>query len=171
MNAGSAHTKGFELSANGQVNEHLKVGGQFTYTEGHLVSLAPGVAATGVAQVGDALPEIPKIATSGYAELGTGFGADGWVFLRADVQYVDKRLNNFSSSAPRTRPAYTIVNLRLGADKGPYSGAIFINNLTDERAVLSDQAYGGVHNGLPYFWNRDNINTPRTVGVQLSRRF
>jgi outer membrane receptor protein involved in Fe transport len=171
MNAGAAHTKGAELSANAQVNEHLRVGGQFTYTEGHLVSLAPGVAASGVAQVGDALPQIPKIATSGYAELGTGFGADGWVYLRGDVQYVDKRLSNFSSSAPRTLPSYTTVNLRLGVDKGPWSGAVFVNNVTDERAILSDQAYGGVHNGLPYFWNRDNINTPRTVGVQLSRRF
>jgi outer membrane receptor protein involved in Fe transport len=61
--------------------------------------------------------------------------------------------------------------LRLGLEKGPYSASLFINNVTDKRAILSDQAYGGVHNGLPYFWNRDNINTPRTIGLSLSRQF
>jgi outer membrane receptor protein involved in Fe transport len=171
MNAGSAHTKGVELTANGQVNQHLRLGGQFTYTTGHLVSLAPGVEQAGVAEVGDRLPQIPKVSTSGYAELGTAVMGDGWVYLRGDVQYVAKRFSNFSSNAPRTLPGYTVFNLRLGLEKGPYSASLFINNVTDKRAILSDQAYGGVHNGLPYFWNRDNINTPRTIGLSLSRQF
>lgn len=171
MNAGSAHTKGFELTANGQVSRNLRLGGQFTYTTGHLVSLAPGVEEAGVAEEGDRLPQIPKVSTSAFAELGTAAMGDGWAYVRGDVQYVAKRLSNFSSNEPRTLPGYTVFNLRVGLDKGPYAASIFVNNVTDKRAILSDQAYGGLHNGLPYFWNRDNINTPRTIGVSLSRRF
>lgn len=171
INAGSATTKGFEVTANGQLSEHIKAGGQFTYTEGHLTSLAPGIAASGVAQVGDALPEVPKFTTSGYGEWGTAVGDDGWFYLRADVAYVDTRYSNFSSSAPRRYPAYTLVNLRAGLDKGPYSASVFINNLTDKRAILADQSYSGLHDGLPYSWKRDNVNVPRTIGISLSRRF
>ena len=54
---------------------------------------------------------------------------------------------------------------------GPWSGSVFVTNLTDERAILADQSYSGLHNGQPYSWERDNINVPRTIGVSLMRRF
>lgn len=170
MNAGEAETHGFELAVNGRLTDNLRVGGQFTYTRGELTGLAPGVAAAGVAQVGDELPQIPEISTSAFVEWGTDFGAN-WVYVRADVQYVDDRYSSFTSNSPRLLPEYTIANLRLGLERGPFSAQLFINNLTDERAVLSDQAYGGLYQGNPYFWDRDNINVPRTIGISLSRRF
>jgi iron complex outermembrane receptor protein len=171
LNAGSAETKGFELTANGQLSEHFRAGGQFTYTEGELTGLAPGVAATGVAQVGDSLPQIPKITSSAFLEWGTAFRDDGWFYVRGDVQYVDDRPGGFTSNLPRTLPNYTLVNLRAGVEFGPYSASIFVNNLTDKRAILADQNYSGLHDGQPYSWQRDNINIPRTVGVSLMRRF
>ncbi|MGA7823278.1 MAG: TonB-dependent receptor, partial [Steroidobacteraceae bacterium] len=53
-NVGQAAIKGFEASARTQVNSHLQLGGQFTYTDGKITELDPGVAATGVVAVGNA---------------------------------------------------------------------------------------------------------------------
>lgn len=170
-NAGSAVSRGVELSATAQLTQHVRVGGQFTYTEAYLTSLAPGVADAGFAQVDDDLPQIPPISASAFTEWGTSFAQDGRLYVRADVQYVDRRFSGFSSNEPRELPSYTLVNLRLGADFGPYSATLFVNNATDRRAILADQSYSGVHDGLPYSWERDNINVPRTVGVSLARRF
>jgi iron complex outermembrane receptor protein len=171
MNAGSAVSRGVELTGTAQLTDQVRIGGQFTYTEAYLTHLAPGVAAAGVAQVDDDLPQIPPVSTSVYGEWGTTFSGDGWLYLRGDVQYVDRRFGGFASNDPSELPAYTLVNVRLGADKGPYSVAFFVNNVTDKRAILADQSYSGVHDGQPYSWQRDNINVPRTIGVSLARRF
>jgi outer membrane receptor protein involved in Fe transport len=170
-NGGSAVSRGVELALSAQLTDNLRVGGQFTYTDAYLTSLAPGVAEAGFAQEDDDLPQIPPVSTSGFAEWGMGVASDGWFYVRADVQYVDRRFSGFTSNEPRVLPSYTLANLRLGLDKGPYSVALFVNNLTDERAILSDQFYSGVHDGLPYTWKRDNINVPRTIGMSLARRF
>lgn len=171
MNAGAATTRGVELALNARVTEHVRVGGQFTYTKGKLTELAAGVAEMGVAQVGDALPQIPKIATSAYAEYGMPVGSDGWAYVRGDVQFVDTRYNTFTSRDPRALDSYTLGNLRFGLDKGLYSASLFVTNVTDKRANLSDTAYDGLYQGQPYSWLRRNVNVPRTVGLSVSRRF
>jgi len=171
LNAGKAVTKGLESSARAQVGAHLKLGGQFTYTEGKITSLGSGLAETGVAAVGDAVPAIPRISTSAFAEWGTAVAADGWVYIRGDVSYTTTRYGNFSSEQPIPLHPYALGNLRIGIDKGPYSASLFANNLADRRAMLAVQNFDGVHDAEPYSWLRYNVNIPRTVGLAVSRRF
>lgn len=154
-----------------QINTHLQVGGQFTYTDGKITELGTGLAATGVAAVGDAVPAVPKIATSGFAELGTSFSADGWVYLRGDVNYTTTRYGSFATTMPIPLLPYSLSNIRLGVNKGLYSASLFANNVTDRRAMLAVQSYSGVHDGAPYSWLRYNVNVPRTIGLAFSRRF
>jgi iron complex outermembrane receptor protein len=171
MNAGKAAVKGLELSPRLQINTHLQVGGQFTYTDGKITELGTGLAATGVAAVGDAVPAVPKIATSGFAELGTSFSTDGWVYVRGDVSYTTTRYGSFASTMPIPLLPYSLGNIRLGLNKGLYSTSLFVNNVTDRRAMLAVQNYSGVHDGAPYSWLRYNVNVPRTIGLAFSRRF
>jgi len=171
LNAGKAAVKGLELSPRLQINTHLQVGGQFTYTDGKITELGTGLAATGVAAVGDAVPAVPKIATSGFAELGTSFATDGRVYVRGDVSYTTTRYGSFASTQPIALLPYSLSNIRLGLDKGLYSASLFVNNVTDRRAMISVQNYNGVHDGAPYTWLRYNTNVPRTIGVAFSRRF
>jgi iron complex outermembrane recepter protein len=171
MNAGKAVVKGLELSPRLQVNPHLRVGGQFTYTDGKITELGTGLAATGVAAVGDAVPAVPKIATSGFAELGTSFSNDGWAYVRGDVSYTTTRYGSFASTAPIPLLPYSLGSIRFGIDKGLYSTSLFVNNVTDRRAMLAVQNYSGVHDGEPYSWLRYNVNVPRTIGLAFSRRF
>jgi outer membrane receptor protein involved in Fe transport len=171
INGGKAVTKGIEFSTRAQLTNFLQAGGQFTYTEGRLTELGPGLEATGVAAVGDPLPAVPKISTSAFAELGTAFAADGRVYVRADVSYTTTRYSYFPSQLFIPLLPYALGNLRMGIDEGSYSASIFANNVMDRRAMLAVQSYAGVHDGAPYSWLRYNINVPRTIGLAFTRRF
>jgi outer membrane receptor protein involved in Fe transport len=170
-NAGKATVKGLELTANAQIDAHLRVGGQFTYTDGKITELGSGLAATGVAAVGDSVPAVPKVSTSGFAEWGTAFAANGWAYVRGDVSYITTRYGSFASTEPIPLRPYALGNVRFGVDKGLYSTSLFVTNVTDRRAMLAVQNFDGVHDGEPYSWLRYNVNIPRTVGLAFSRKF
>ena len=63
-------------------------------------------------------------------------------------------------------PAYDIVNLRLGVLKGRWDTALFVNNLTDERALLALDRERGFRARVGYLTNQ-----PRTFGVSTRVNF
>jgi iron complex outermembrane receptor protein len=170
-NVGQAVVKGLEVSARVQVNAHVKLGGQFTYTDGEITELDPGVAATGVVAAGNAVPAVPKVSTSGFAEWGTAVAGDGWTYVRGDISYITTRYSDFASTEPVPLHPYALANIRWGVNKGLYSAAFFVTNIADRRAMLAEQGYSGLHDGEPYSWLRYNVNIPRTIGLTFSRRF
>lgn len=68
-----------------------------------------------------------------------------------------------SGNPVQVQQAYEIVNLRLGLDGEKWSGSLFVDNVTDERADLF----------LNNRWKvqRQAINRPRMVGVQVRFQF
>jgi iron complex outermembrane receptor protein len=60
-------------------------------------------------------------------------------------------------------PAYNLVNLRVGVSRASREIALFVNNLTDERAFLSLDRERGLRARVGYLTNQ-----PRTVGVTMS---
>ncbi|MCO8031280.1 TonB-dependent receptor [Brevundimonas diminuta] len=168
MNAGDATTSGFEVEASGRISEHFRLGGQVTFTDAQLENLAPGV--MGVAAEGDRLPDVARWNAAANAEWGTAVFDNGYVYVRGDFQYVGDRVSSLGvASLPLE--AYTLVNLRVGLEMGGFEGAIFVTNLTDERAELSRSQVAGVRDGSPIVFDRYTVNVPRTAGVSLSRRF
>jgi iron complex outermembrane receptor protein len=65
------------------------------------------------------------------------------------------------------QPAYTLWDLRGGFSSDGWEFSAYIDNLTDERAVVFHDTNADL------FWGRDNIRTlrPRTYGVSLRRYF
>jgi iron complex outermembrane receptor protein len=63
-------------------------------------------------------------------------------------------------------PAYDIVNLRVGFLKGKYDTAFFINNITDETALLALDQERGTRARVGYLTNQ-----PRTFGVSTRVTF
>jgi len=57
-------------------------------------------------------------------------------------------------------PAYDIVNLRFGVRHGNWDTALYINNLTDERAFLALDQERGTRARIGYLTNQ-----PRTFGL------
>jgi iron complex outermembrane receptor protein len=58
-------------------------------------------------------------------------------------------------------PAYDLVNLRLGVVRGRWDVSVFVDNLTDERALLSFDRERGTRARIGYLTNQ-----PRTFGLR-----
>jgi iron complex outermembrane receptor protein len=63
-------------------------------------------------------------------------------------------------------PSYDLVNLRWGIKTDRWDGALFVNNLLDERALLSLDRERGRSARVAYL-----TNMPRTVGVNFNMKF
>ena len=63
-------------------------------------------------------------------------------------------------------PAYDILNLRVGVRRDRWDISGFINNLTDERALLSFDRERGTLARIGYLTNQ-----PRTFGVSTRVNF
>ena len=63
-------------------------------------------------------------------------------------------------------PAYDILNLRVGVLRGQWDIALFVNNITDERALLSLDQERGSRARVSYLTNQ-----PRTFGVSTRVNF
>jgi iron complex outermembrane recepter protein len=63
-------------------------------------------------------------------------------------------------------PAYDILNLRIGVLRGKWDTALFVNNVTDERALLSLDRERGLRARIGYFTNQ-----PRTIGISTRAIF
>jgi iron complex outermembrane receptor protein len=59
-------------------------------------------------------------------------------------------------------PAYGILNFRVGLARSGWEGAVFVNNVTDERALLALDRERGLKARVGYLTNQ-----PRTLGVLL----
>ena len=63
-------------------------------------------------------------------------------------------------------PAYDILNLRVGILRGQWDVALFVNNITDENALLSLDQERGSRARVSYFTNQ-----PRTIGISTRVNF
>jgi outer membrane receptor protein involved in Fe transport len=70
--------------------------------------------------------------------------------------------------ARNTLPGYDLVNLRAGISTSAWSAALFVDNVTNKRALLSDT---GALSANISILNRVTVNQPLTGGIDLSYRF
>lgn len=137
---------------------------------------------------GNRLPSVPNFQGSAAATFRRPF-ASGQGFLTATVQHVGSRYTqiddhvpgtgtvNLNSFAPNTigrpltastftfdplLPAYNLANVRVGLSRASWEAALFVNNLTDERAFLALDRERGLRARVGYLTNQ-----PRTFGVTL----
>jgi outer membrane receptor protein involved in Fe transport len=167
-NAGKARSRGLEIEINGRASDHVRFGGQVTHTDAELTSINPGL--EDFATTGTQLPQVPRWAAAANVEWAAAIGAGGRLYARGDVQYQGARTNILGAGSARLDD-YAVLNLRIGFDRDRWSSAVFLNNLTDERAQLGRNIVSGVRDGAPITLDRYTINTPRTVGVSLAARF
>jgi len=63
-------------------------------------------------------------------------------------------------------PSYSLLNARLGVLKGKWDVALYANNLTDERALLTFDRERGTRARIFYLTNQ-----PRTFGINARVQF
>ncbi len=138
-------------------------------------------------QKGNRLPTVPE--NQGAAALTLHWPTDsGWAgYATGVLQYVGTRYTQIGDQAagfgavnlysfapnniggPYTQntftfnpllPAYTLVNLRVGILRGRWDTALYVNNLTDERALLALDQERGTRARVSFLTNQ-----PRTFGI------
>jgi hypothetical protein len=85
---------------------------------------------------------------------------------RVDNTYTGSRTDETYSI--NTLPPYDLTNLRTGLEGDRWTAVLFVNNLSDKRALLNNVTQDAVN--LPTF-NRIAVNQPRTVGIDLNYHF
>lgn len=167
-NAGTARSRGAEVEFNLRASPDFEWGGQVTYTDAELRSLAPGL--VDFAVLGKQLPQVPHWSLASYAEYGVDVGTDGRVTLRGDVQYQGAR-NNALTLSPLRLEDYVLAKLRLSYARDAWEVALFVDNLFDKRAQLDRNILPDARTGFATSLDRYTVNTPRTFGVSLSANF
>ncbi len=185
-NAGEAHIDGISAEVDYAVSENWLVGFNYEVLEAE-TDTAADTDGDGDEDLvaGLRLPLVPSSKGSAWIEYNmptTMFGADEF-FVRTQWSYTG---DSKSVLFPRSRadspnpqfnnPSYTIGDLRAGLVGEDWQADIFINNLTDERALYTTQ------DGL-FEWGAASIadgrahhqtlftNRPREIGIRYMKRW
>lgn len=155
-NVGQAQSEGFEFEINIDATDWLQLNGGVGYVDSRITDNG------GVANIteGQRLFDVPRWTTAFAADVSKEVG-DFEPYGRVDFRYVGP-----STSPQRNlRPEYELVNARIGVRYQAYDISLFVTNLFDERANLSDPVE------LSDGFNFIAINRPRTFGVDLRTNF
>jgi outer membrane receptor protein involved in Fe transport len=164
VNGGTARSKGFEISTRFMPVRGLVLGLNNAYTDARLTTAAP--AAGGLD--GDRLPFVPRWAHSASAQYDWPI-ADGWTAqLGTTINYVGKRVSNYTNRALKQIPDYTTVNLNAGIEHGGWSLSVYAKNLTDKRGITALGSLGLTPASNPFGMA---VIQPRTFGAELALKF
>jgi len=173
-NVGNAESEGLELQIDWAATQSLSVGFNATWLDAIITDdVEIGI----LVPAGSRLPLSPQFKSSVYAQYDWDMdvfgGSAAW--LRLQWSYTGDMLNQVEAltiddgPAPQIlQPAYNIGDLRFGLDHGNWSMQLYINNLTDERAVLFANPYE-----FDYWFDRSRVtvNRPREFGIRWIQRF
>jgi iron complex outermembrane recepter protein len=164
-NAGSAVVHGGELEIESLLGGHVQLGGGVGYTKAVLGADAPNLGGTR----GEQLENVPLWNANAHAKyiFIPAAGYDG--FARADAQYVGQSYPDFDRSDPATfQRAYALLDLRTGVLHEAWEADLFMTNVFDKQAALSDFLSG---NYSATTRTRMYTNQPRTTGLSLRWKF
>jgi iron complex outermembrane receptor protein len=165
-NSGAAVSKGGELEIDAAPVDHLTLNFAAGYENAKITEVEPG----SLTVLGQPLNQVPKWTGSATAQYSVPMGSERSLFVRGQYTYTGARTSFVNVAPPtgRALDAYNLVNLRFGADQGPWEAALFARNLFDVRANLGDvNPEVGELTGRP----RWMIAVPRTIGLEVRRDF
>ena len=189
-NVDSAKSTGFDAEFAYRLTDNFDIAATASYNDAKLTSSLKDAAGRPIQGLrdGNRLPTVPRFQASfsvGYErEFGDGLEA----FSNLTFQHVGKRFTQISDqendpatatlfrnvgatsvavlSFPLSLPSYDIVNLRVGVRGEGWEGALFVNNLGDERARLAIDRERGLRARYGFL-----TNPPRTYGVTVRKEF
>jgi iron complex outermembrane receptor protein len=190
FNVPEARTRGFEAEFALAPTRSFDFAVSASYNDSELGSTVPPVSATGIEE-GRRLPTVPEFQLAAAATYQREMGQDLLGYVTGTFQHVGSRytqvadpdlgtldLLSFGANtigAPLTAttftydpllPSYDIVNLRVGVRRERWDVALYANNLTDERALLSFDRERGTRARIFYLTNQ-----PRAFGVEMRVAF
>jgi iron complex outermembrane recepter protein len=163
-NGGRAKSQGIEFSSTLRPFKGTTISGWINYGSATLAEDFPdNTAAYG--KEGDKLPQSADV--SGYISARQDVPLSDSVtgFASIDLSYVGERLGVFQVTPVREiYPAYTQVNMQIGASFSGWDGSLYVNNIGDVRGKLN----GGLGYVDPHVFL---LIQPRTAGVSVAKHF
>jgi len=140
------------------------------YDNAKITSVPAG--ATGFV-AGQALNGVPKVTASLLTDYSvpTSFGK---AFVRPQYSFTGRSVSYSVISVQdggRPRASYSMVDLHVGGDSGPWEASLFTKNLFDVRANLGDEQSEVIELQSPTVRPRYLISQPRTIGIEIKYRF
>lgn len=194
-NLGEAHIDGINVEIDYAATERLTLGLNMEFmeaetdtdhdldgVEGEILpdgSFDPEIVA------GLRLPNVPEFSGSAWAQYTWPvnlFGAGNQAYVRTQWSYTGDSFNTLEpKSETENNPtlvneAYTIGDLRFGIQGDSWEAALFVNNLTDERAQYTHEAaqftwgMANLAEGRPHI-QRTFTNRPREYGIRYTKRW
>ena len=160
-NAGAAVSKGVEWSLNWVPLTNLRLSAVGAYTDARLTVNAPGLGGA----PGDFLPYVPAVTSSVNADYSwtprDGFRA----FVSATWTYTGERYTGFAPPGQTAESHVRLSNyntgaIRIGLEHGPVSGELYVNNISNSRALTTYFNQGGFNEA-----GQATIIQPRTIGL------
>ncbi len=168
FNGAAARSKGVEFETSGKITDHWQISLGYTYVQARVTE--PFTFGQLQAMPGDPLPGAPRhlanISASYQAPL-----TDRWSLIGNVRGYYQSA--SFSSFNPTDAdfylplPAYNLWNGSIGIQDEHWTTSLFIDNLTNKRAVFAAQT--NVQYGDRY--RVQFINRPLTAGIRVSYAF
>jgi len=161
-NAGRATVYGAELEVAVAVAPGFVISQNVGYTNATNSTTLP---TAGVVS-GERLLDVPEWTANTAISYKAPVGDERSVVVRLNNSYVDSIQD--ITFVRNTLPSYDIVGARVGLESPHWSAFVFIDNLTNKMALLSDT---GALSANISILNRIATNQPRTIGADLSYRF
>jgi outer membrane receptor protein involved in Fe transport len=184
-NAGDAHITGLNIELDYAFSQNWVFGGNIEFNEAETDSTIDldGDGEIDVTK-GLRLPVTPKVKGSAWLDYTKDvewFGGTQF-FSRLQASYTGDSYNileprGLDSPNPRfNTPSYTIADIRVGLRGESWELSLFLNNFTDERAILTiedgymEWGMASVQDGRPHV-QRAVTNRPREFGVRYMKRW
>ncbi|MFV3076932.1 TonB-dependent receptor [Niveispirillum fermenti] len=160
-NGDKAVSKGLEGEFSVRPMAGLEIGVAAAYTDAYLSADSR----SGAGRKGDRIPAVPRFTYDLFGRYEWDMTAGWSAYTQANLQHVGASYNGFTSRvpAPDRQRGYELANAKVGVIYGETDISLFANNLFDKRAELFvDRTLGDA---------RVNVNRPRTIGVNVMRKF
>jgi hypothetical protein len=114
----------------------------------------------------DRVQNTPELTASASLAYRRGITDELALIARIDNHYVGSRID--TTAQANYLPAYDLTNVRAGLEGHDWSAVLFVNNVTDRLALLTNSP--AITLNVPTF-NRTAVEQPLTFGIDLSYRF
>jgi outer membrane receptor protein involved in Fe transport len=163
-NASRAKSEGVEVAAILRPWTGMTLTGWVAWNDAELTKGFPPTSSA-IGTAGDRLPFSSPWSGEISADQDFPLGSDVTGSLGALASFIGDRKGPFGNSALRQDlPSYTQIDLHAGIRYRAWTANLFVNNVTDERGLLS----GGLGSFNPAAFN---YIRPRTYGMAFSRTF
>jgi outer membrane receptor protein involved in Fe transport len=165
VNAGTAASYGPEIEVTAKLGHGFTFTANGATTSATLTSVVPSLQT--ILTVGQRILNIPRGTAFSALSYRTAVTPDLDLVARVQGDYVGDSID--VAYAKQEIPAYALMTARIGLETDKWSVTLFGNNLTNTRAILTinNTSFGWLDPAV----TRASTNQPRTIGVNVDRKF